>query len=244
MLAVRLSVTSAGMAREHKNKIVSVAVPVNRKPRRMGAKVMKPNQLQATGGGAMKIAVAPLVLFLSLAASGVAQACVMNALPNAAVSSTGVQAPKGVKVLARVPLDGQPVTRMYTQWESGRTYLYIEHGREQPTTVDVTRKRNPKVVNHEPVPPEPARYEELAEGGTIEVSPPWHVNAGLDNVGGRGTFSILQVTDPDDAALLQTFGHESSDLADRDRNLIFFASPSQLLVVEDGRWKGMDYTIN
>jgi hypothetical protein len=78
----------------------------------------------------------------------------------------------------------------------------------------------------------------------IEVSPPPYVSAGVDNVGGRGTFNILESANPDDAPLLQAFGRESSNLADRDRNLIFFASPAQLLIVEDGRWNGVDYTIN
>jgi len=66
----------------------------------------------------------------------------------------------------------------------------------------------------------------------------------VDNVGGRGTFSILESANPDDVPLLQAFGRESSNLADRDRNLIFFASPAQLLIVEDVRWNGVDYTIN
>jgi hypothetical protein len=56
--------------------------------------------------------------------------------------------------------------------------------------------------------------------------------------------NILESTNPDDALLLQAFGRENSNLADRDRNLIFFASPGQLLIVEDGRWNGVDYTIN
>jgi hypothetical protein len=110
--------------------------------------------------------------------------------------------------------------------------------------VDVTRKQSPQVVHHEPATGEHRWYQELAEGGTIEISPPWHVNAGVDNVGGRGMLSILESNDPDDAVLLQAFGREGSNLADRDRSLIFFASPAQLLIVEDGRWKGMDYTIN
>jgi hypothetical protein len=42
----------------------------------------------------------------------------------------------------------------------------------------------------------------------------------------------------------ENFGNESGNVADRDRALIFFASPAQLLKVEDGRWKRMGYTIN
>lgn len=205
---------------------------------------MKRIQLQIMGSRVTKIAAAPLVLFLSLAVPAVSQTRLLHAIPAAAVSSVSTQTPKGVRVLVRVLLDGQTVTRMYTQWESGRTYLYIEHGRQQLTTVDVTRKQNPQVVSHKPAQVEPKRYEELAEGGTIEVSPPSHVNSGVDNVGGRGMFSILEGTNPDDAPLLQAFGRDSSNLADRDRNLIFFASRAQLLIVEDGRWKGMSYSIN
>jgi hypothetical protein len=33
-------------------------------------------------------------------------------------------------------------------------------------------------------------------------------------------------------------------LADSDRHLIFFGSPAQLLIVEDDRWKAVDYTAN
>jgi hypothetical protein len=110
--------------------------------------------------------------------------------------------------------------------------------------VDVTLKQSPQVVNHEPATVEAARYEELAEAGMIEISSPWHVTAGVDNVGGRGMFSILESSDRDDAQLLQAFGRETSNLADRDRHLIFFASPAQLLIVKGGRWKGMGYTIN
>ena len=182
--------------------------------------------------------------FLLMAAPAFAQTRAVNALPAAAVSSANTQVPKGVKVLAQVPLDGLPVTRMYTQWEYGRTFLYIEHGRQQLTTVDVTRKQSPQVANHKPATVEHSWYQELAEGGTIEASPSWHVNAGADNVGGRGMLSTLESNDPDDAVLLQAFGREDSNLADRDRRLIFFASPGQLLIVEDDRWKGMDYTAN
>jgi len=205
---------------------------------------MKSKQFETMGGRVAKIAAPALVFFLSLAAPAVSQINLVNAIPGAAVSSVTTPAPKGVKVLARVPLPGLPVTRMYTQWESGRNFLYIEHGSDQITTVDITKKRNPQVVDHEPATVEEARYQELAEGGTIEVSPPWHVNAGVDNAGGRGTFSILESSDPDDAVLLQAFGRDSSNLADRDRNLIFFASATQLVIVEDHRWYGMDYYIN
>lgn len=196
------------------------------------------------GGSFAKIAAPALVLFTCWATPAFSQIRTVNAIPAAAVSSAGRQAPEGTKVLARVPLPGLPVTRMYTQWEYGRTYLYIDHGRQQLTTVDITKKQNPHVLDHAPSMVEPVRYEELAEGGTIEVSAPWHVNAGVDNVGGRGMFSILESSNADDAPLLQAFGRESSNLADRDRHLIFFASPAQLLIVEDGRWQGMDYTIN
>jgi hypothetical protein len=205
---------------------------------------MKRKQFETMGSRVAKIAAPALVFYLSLAGPAVSHARVVNALPAATVSSANTRVPTGVKVLAEVPLDGLPITRMYTQWESGRSFLYIEHGRQQLTTLDITKKRNPQVVNHEPATVEAARYQELTEGGTIEVSPPWHVNAGVDNAGGRGTFSILESSDPDDAVLLQAFGRETSNLADRDRSLIFFASPAQLLIVEDGRWKGMDYTIN
>jgi hypothetical protein len=43
---------------------------------------------------------------------------------------------------------------------------------------------------------------------------------------------------------LQAFGRETSNLANRDRPLTFFASPAQLLIVDEGRWKGMDHSIN
>jgi len=201
-------------------------------------------QPETTSGRVAKIVAPTLAFLLSLATPAFSQTRAMNAVPAAAVSSASAQLPKGVKVLAQVPLPGLPVTRMYTQSESGRTYLYIEHGRRQLTTVDVTKKQNPQIVDHAPAKVEPTRYQDLAEGGTIEVASPWQVKAGIDNVSGRGMFSILESSDPDDALLLQVFARANSNLADRDRHLIFFQSPAQLLIVEDARWKGMDYTIN
>ena len=203
---------------------------------------MKRMQFETIGGRIAKIAAPALVFFLSLAAPAVSQTLV-NAIPGA-VSSASASVPKGVKVLARVPLPGLPATRMYTQWELGRNFRYIEHGSEQITTVDITKKRNPQVVNHEPALVEPRQYEQLAEGTEIVVSPPVRVVTGFDNVGGRGMLSILESTNAADAPMLQAFGRDSSNLADRDRNLIFFASPTQLVIVEDHRWYGMDDYIN
>jgi hypothetical protein len=205
---------------------------------------MKCKQFETVGGRVAKIAAPALVFFLSLAAPSVSQPNLVNAIPGAAVSSASTPVPKGVKVLARVPLPGLSVTRMYTQWELGRNFLYIEHGSDQITTVDITKKRNPQVVNHEPAIVEARRYEQLAEGTEIVVSPPVRVVAGVDTLGGRGMLSILQSTNAADAPILQAFGRDSSNLADRDRNLIFFASPTQLVIVEDHRWYGMDYYMN
>ena len=205
---------------------------------------MKRMQFETMGGRVAKIAAPTVVFALSLPAPAVSQTNLVNAIPGAAVASANTQLPKGVKVLAQVPLDGLPITRMYTQWEYGRTYLYIEHGRQQLTTVDVSKRQTPQFVNHEPATVEAARYQELAEGGTIEISSPWHVKTGVDSVGGRGTVSILESSDRDDAQLLQAFGRETLNLADRDHHLIFFASPTQLVIAEDHRWYGMDYYTN
>jgi hypothetical protein len=35
-----------------------------------------------------------------------------------------------------------------------------------------------------------------------------------------------------------------SNLAYRDRHLIFFVTPDQLVIIEDGRWKTADYSRN
>ena len=187
---------------------------------------------------------AALALLISLAVPVFAQTSLMNVFPAVAANSANTQLPKGVKVLASIPLDGHPITRMYTQTEYGRTYLYIEHGRQSPTTVDISKKRNPLVVNHEPGKVEPARYEQLFEGGSIQVSPFGQVNAGFDNVGGRGMLSILESNNPDDAKLLQAFGSKYSNLADRDRRLVYFASLSQLLIVQDNRLTTIDFITN
>jgi len=185
-----------------------------------------------------------LLVLISPAAPAFAQTRTVNAVPAFVVGSANPQLPKGTKVVVRIPLEGLPVTRMYTQWEHGRTYLYLEHGRQSLTTVDVTKKQNPQVVSHEPGKVVPARYEQLFEGGSIQVSPLWSVNAGIDNFGGRGMLSILDSGDPDDAKLLQAIGNGYSDLADRDRRLVYFASSSQLLIVQDNRMTAIDFITN
>lgn len=133
---------------------------------------------------------------------------------------------------------------MYTQTEYGKTYLYIEHGRQSFTTVDVSKKQNPQIVKHEPGTAEPARYEQLFEGGSIAVSPLSQVNAGFDNVGGRGMFSTLESGDTDDASLLRAFGRKYNNLPDWDRRQVYFASPSQLLIVQDNRLTAIDFITN
>jgi hypothetical protein len=199
---------------------------------------MKHTLSETTGGCVAKIAVPMLAFLLSAATPAVSQNHVVDAAVD--VSPAGPQAPKGVKVLARVPLDGLPVTRMYTQWEYGRTYLYLEHGPQQITAVDITKKNNPLIVDHAPGKVEPERYQELFEGGTIEVSPIWHVNTGVDNIGGRGILSVLQSSRSDDAQLLQAFGSDDNNLVEPCRNLVFFASPARLLLIEDARGNGDD----
>jgi hypothetical protein len=193
---------------------------------------------ETTGGCVAKIAVPMLAFFLSAATPAISQTRVVDAA--VASSSPRLQAPKGVKVLARVPSDGFSVTRMYTQSEYGRTYLYLEHGPQQITAVDITKKNGSLIVDHAPGKVEPERYQELFEGGTIEVSPTWHVRTGVDSIGGRGILSVLQSSRSDDVQLLQAFGSDDNNLVEPCRNLVFFASPARLLVIEDARGKGND----
>ena len=173
-----------------------------------------------------------------------AQTRIMNAAPAFAIGSASPEMPSGTKVVTRVALNGQPVTRMYTQLEYGRTYLYIEHAGQPLTTVDISKKKNPQVVNHAPGNIEPTVYEQLFEGGSIAVTPRQEVSAGIDNLGGRGLRSILESSNPDDAKLLQAFGPAYANLACRDRRLVFFASPSQLVVVQDNRMTAIDFVTN
>lgn len=152
--------------------------------------------------------------------------------------------PKGVKIIASLALDDQPATRMYTQDEYGRTYLYIEHGSQSLTAVDVTKKSKPRVVEHEAGRIEPARYEQPWEGGSIQVSPLFTVSKGFDSQGGRGMLSTLESRNADDAKLLRAFGQQYVNLVDPDRRLAFFASARYLFVVRDNRLTAIDFNNN
>src|SRR5215469_1754168 len=200
---------------------------------------MKTRMFAALGDRIAKISALMLCTLLTFPA--LAQSSLLNVFPAIAVSSPTVQLPKGVKVVARVPLEGMPVTGMYTQREYGHTYLYIEHGQQSITSVDVTKKRNPRLVDHVPAKVDPVVYEQLFEGGTIEVSHR-HVFAGIDNRGRGGMFDALSSGDPQDAKSLEALGLGNSNLADRDSRLVYFASPSQLLIVQDNRWTPIDFT--
>lgn len=185
-----------------------------------------------------------LFLMISPATPAIAHTHVIDAVPAFAVSSANPQLPRGVYVVGSIPLEGLAVTRMYTQFDHGRTYLYVEHGRELLTAVDVTKKHNPQIVIHEPGRVEPARHEQLFEGGSIQVSPRWSVSAGFDNLGGRGMLSVLDNSNPDDAKVLQAMGKGYGNLADRDSRLVYFASPSYLLIVQDNRMTAIDFITN
>ena len=201
---------------------------------------MKTKLFATLNGGTVLIA----TLSFLLAGPVFAQTRLMDAAPAFAVSSPGPQLPTGTKIVAFVPLQGQPVTRMYTQSEYGRTYLYMEHGGQTFTSVDVTKSQNPQVVNHAPGNIEPGLYEELFEGGIIDVAPQWEVRAGFDNIGGRGMRSVLESSNADDARLLQAFGAGYANLGDRDRRLVFFASTQYLFVVQDNRMTAIDLIAN
>lgn len=168
----------------------------------------------------------------------------INAAPTGATSSLNVGLPPGIKVVAQLPLQGPPATHMYTQWEHGKTYWYVEQGSVQLTTVDITKTRYPRVVSHQPEAVSTAQNLIVAEGGPLEVSRPQGAIAGVDNVRDSGTFSVLQPDDPEDAQLLRLFGRQTSNLVDRDHHLVFFASATRLLIVEDARWNGETYIIN
>jgi hypothetical protein len=130
----------------------------------------------------------------------------INAAPAGATSTLNRGLPPGIKVLAQLPLEGPLATGMYTQWEHGRTYLYVEQGNLKLTTVDITKRRNPKVVNHQPEPVCRTQNLIAAEGGPLERTAPNRAVAGVANVKDRGTLSVLRVDDPEDAQLLRLFG--------------------------------------
>ncbi len=202
--------------------------------------IMKMRLFAVRGDRFAKVAALCFCSLLSLPA--LAQVRPMNMTPVVAVSSPLAPLPKGVKVLASVSLEGTPITRMYTQREYGHTFLYIEHGQQPLTTVDVTKKRSPRIVQHPPAKVETVRYEPLAEGGSMEIWPR-HVSTGVDNLGGRGLFSsVLESSDTNDAKLLQAFVAENVNLVDRDSRLVYFASRSQLFIVQDNRPTAFDLT--
>ena len=192
---------------------------------------MKTKLLVALGNGLAWIA----VLHLMVSAPAFAQTRLADAVPAFAASSAVPQLPSGTKLVARVRLGGQPVTHMYTMSEYGRTFLYIGHGPYSFTTVDISEGRNPQVVHHALGNVDPALYEQLFKSGSTEASPSWEIVGGIDNVEGSSMLSVLNSTDPNDAKLLGAIGLEYANLVDRDRRLVFFASPSQLLVVQDNR---------
>ena len=195
-------------------------------------------KLFASSGAGITLSAA-LALLLTVPVFG--QTRLVGAASAMAVSSATSQLPKGTKIIAQVPLQGQPVTRMYTQSEYGRTYLYIEHGGQPFTTVDITKRSNPQVVNHAPGNVEPGLYDELLEGGSIDVAPQWEVKAGFDTIEGHGMHSVLESSNADDAKLVQLFGTGYANLADRDRRLVYFASTRYLFVVQDNRMTAIDF---
>jgi len=192
---------------------------------------VKTKSFAALGNGMALIA----ALSFAFSAPAFPQAQLEKAVPVFAVSAAGPQLPSGTRLVARIALGGQPITHMYTQSEYGRMYLYIGHGQYSFTTVDISEEQNPQVVFHAPGNVDPALYDQLFKGGSIDVSPSWDIITGIDNVGRSGMGSILHGSDPKDAKLLKVVGSDYANLADRDHRIVYFASPSQLLVIRDNR---------
>ena len=184
-----------------------------------------------------------LLSIIAIVSSAFSPGLALSGEPGGAISLQNVTVPQGVKILAQVPLQGPWASHMFTQWEHGRTYLYVEQGGEQITAIDITKKSDLRVVAHPPEPVAPTHYEP-ADGGPIEVMTQNAVTAGINNGKNASTLAVLQADDPRDAQLLRLFGYDSSNLVDRDRRLVFFASPTRLLVLGDNRWYGVDYSVN
>ena len=53
---------------------------------------------------------------------------------------------------------------------------------------------------------------------------------------------MLENSDPNDSKLLQAFVADNTNLVDRDSQLVYFASGSQLLIVQDSRSTTFDLT--
>jgi len=188
--------------------------------------------------------VAVLVLLAVFAVPMSGQIHASNLFPAIRAASNSSELPKVVKIVTFVPLPGQAATRMYTQDEYGRTYLYVEHGAQSLTVVDITKKCYPQMVDHKPGSVELARYEQLWGGGSIQASPLFTVSKGFDNQGARGMLSTLESCNLQDAKLLRAFGANYANLVDRDRRLVFFASPRYLFVVQDSRLTTLDLLNN
>jgi hypothetical protein len=215
--------------------VAAAAEPVSDIENKKGETSMTSRNLKrfAASLGTAAVVVAGM-LFLGSGLTALAQSRDLAEAASAfAVSSAAPQLPSGARLVARLPLTGQPVTHMYTMSEYGRTFLYIGHGTYSFTTVDISEGQNPQVVHHAPGNLDPALYEQLFKSDSTEVSPSWEIVAGVDNLEGSGRRSVLESSDPNDAKLLRTLGPDYANLADRDHRLVYFAAPSQLLVVED-----------
>ena len=133
---------------------------------------------------------------------------------------------ESANVIAHVPLSGPSATRMFTQYQDGRRYLYVDQGAVNGVTViDVSRPSHPVVVRHTTWPNDSASGDVRFLGSDLAIS---EVPAQTVNQAPR-TLNVLDVVDAGRPAVLQTFSGVTSVLSDQPRNLLYVAN-------NDGLW--------
>ena len=138
-----------------------------------------------------------------------------------------------VRVVGHLNLSGPPVREMLLQERNGHDYLYVmPRSGDSFTVVDVTKADKPEVVSKIDLPPgaSNSNLETLGSRFVIaeESSAPRTVASSKPP--GRETMQLLDVSDPKNPRVLQSFSGVTNVLADEGRRLVFIATAS------DGLW--------
>jgi LVIVD repeat len=179
----------------------------------------------------MSYAREPFSLFQKSSLRLISFAAVIMVAANVFANTKSTEVP--AKVIAHLQLREAPGSEMFLQMEENRRYLYVQDASKRGfTVIDVTKATAPTLVTQRPaskdamagqlqvVGPDVALAEVPDQKSQLAVGVPENPTE---------TVKIVDLSDPSQPRVIQTFAGVASTLQDRERGLVY-------VVNNDGLW--------
>lgn len=141
-----------------------------------------------------------------------------------------------IAAVARIPITGSPITRLFTTHHYGRDYLYAEHASDNTITlIDTTKIDHPAVLAGISYPAGAANNLAAVTGNAALLASAQSpaTPSGATAVAIPQTFRIMSFANPLHPDVKQVFTGVTSMSADEKRGLIYLANAGGIWVLQE-----------